>query len=159
MSNIGGKLTWDQSYTEEYGISEAEPTWDFFVDAIKEQYYPVGNYEDQYMRWTTPQQEKGPSSVRVHKYLPYLAHQAEYQILREKIGSKIPRDLHRYIQTEMDFLDISSLGVAYRYVVKTKKKFRHQNKRGLDLQILNNQSMINMSLTNNFLKTHLSHRK
>jgi hypothetical protein len=23
--------------------------------------------------------------------------------------------LHRYIQTEMDFLDISSLGVAYRY--------------------------------------------
>jgi hypothetical protein len=26
--------------------------------------------------------------------------------------------LHRYIQTEMDFLDISSLGVAYRYVVK-----------------------------------------
>jgi hypothetical protein len=36
--------------------------------------------------------------------------------------------LHRYIQTEMDFLDISSLGVAYRYVVKIEKKFRHQNK-------------------------------
>ena len=28
----------------------------------------------------------------------------------------------------MDFLNISSLGVAYRYVVKIKKKFRHQNK-------------------------------
>jgi hypothetical protein len=29
----------------------------------------------------------------------------------------------------MDFLDISSLGVAYRYVVKIKQKFKHQNKR------------------------------
>jgi hypothetical protein len=28
----------------------------------------------------------------------------------------------------MDFMDISSLGVAYRYVVKIKKKFKHQNK-------------------------------
>jgi hypothetical protein len=28
----------------------------------------------------------------------------------------------------MDFLDISSLGAAYRYVVKIKKKFKHQNK-------------------------------
>jgi hypothetical protein len=29
----------------------------------------------------------------------------------------------------MDFLDISSLGVAYRYVVKIEQKFKHQNKR------------------------------
>jgi hypothetical protein len=36
--------------------------------------------------------------------------------------------LHRYIQTEMDFINISSLGVAYQYVVKIKKKFRHHNK-------------------------------
>ena len=31
----------------------------FFVDAVKEQYYPVGNYEDQYMRWTTLKKERG----------------------------------------------------------------------------------------------------
>jgi hypothetical protein len=29
----------------------------------------------------------------------------------------------------MDFMDISSLGAAYRYVVKIKQKFKHQNKR------------------------------
>jgi hypothetical protein len=29
----------------------------------------------------------------------------------------------------MDFLDISSLSVAYPYVVKIEKKFKHQNKR------------------------------
>jgi hypothetical protein len=37
--------------------------------------------------------------------------------------------LHRYIQNEMDFLDISSLDVAYRYVVKIEHKFKHHKKR------------------------------
>jgi hypothetical protein len=44
---------WEQSSTEESGIYGAEPTWYFFVNAIKKKYYPVDNYEDQYMRWTT----------------------------------------------------------------------------------------------------------
>jgi hypothetical protein len=61
--------------------------------------------------------------------------------------------LHRYIQTEMDFLNISSLGVAYRYVVKIEQKFKYQNKRS-GLQICNNQSMIKTTLT-----TSPSHRK
>jgi hypothetical protein len=50
---------WEKSSTEESGIYGADPTWDFFVDAVKEQYYPIGNYEDQYMRWTTLRQERG----------------------------------------------------------------------------------------------------
>jgi hypothetical protein len=50
---------WEKSSTEESGIYGVDPTWDFFVDAVKEQYYPVGNYEDQYMRWTTLRQERG----------------------------------------------------------------------------------------------------
>ena len=44
---------------EDFGMFEDELTWEFFVDAVKEQYYPVGNYEDQYMRWTTLRQERG----------------------------------------------------------------------------------------------------
>jgi hypothetical protein len=28
----------------------------------------------------------------------------------------------------MDFLDISSLGVSYRYAIKIEKKFKHQKK-------------------------------
>jgi hypothetical protein len=48
---------WEKISTEESGIYGVEPTWDFCVDAVKEQYYPVGNYEDQYMRWTTLRQE------------------------------------------------------------------------------------------------------
>ena len=50
---------WEKISTEEFGIYGVEPTWDFFVDAIKEQYYLVGNYEDQYMTWTTLRQERG----------------------------------------------------------------------------------------------------
>ena len=36
--------------------------------------------------------------------------------------------LHKYIQTKMEFLDISPLGIAYRYVVKIEQKFKQRNK-------------------------------
>jgi hypothetical protein len=36
---------WEQIFTEESKIYGAKPTWDFCVDAIKEQYYPIGNYD------------------------------------------------------------------------------------------------------------------
>jgi hypothetical protein len=36
--------------------------------------------------------------------------------------------LHKYIQTKMEFQDISSLGVAYRYAVKIQHKLNKQNK-------------------------------
>jgi hypothetical protein len=36
--------------------------------------------------------------------------------------------MHRYIQTEMDFLNISSLGDSYQYVIKIELKFRYHNK-------------------------------
>jgi hypothetical protein len=60
-----------------------------------------------------------------------------FHTLRTKLGIKDSERhlvlkyhgaLHRYIQTEMDFLNISSLGTAYRYVVKIEHKFRHQKK-------------------------------
>ena len=48
---------WDtyskQRATEESAIFAVAPTWDSFRDAIKKQYYLVGSYEDQYIRWTT----------------------------------------------------------------------------------------------------------
>ena len=70
---------WEQSYTEEYGIYGVDPTWDFFVDAVKEQYYPIGNYEDQSMRWTTLRQERGQS-------VPEFTN--SFHTLRTKLGIK-----------------------------------------------------------------------
>ena len=36
--------------------------------------------------------------------------------------------LHRYIQEEMDFLDISSLGKAYRYATKIEQKLKQEKR-------------------------------
>jgi hypothetical protein len=36
--------------------------------------------------------------------------------------------LHQYIRIEMEFLDILSLGAAYRYAVKIEQKFKQKNK-------------------------------
>jgi hypothetical protein len=49
----------------------------------------------------------------------------------------------------MDFLDISSLGVAYRYVVKIEQKFKHQKKwefSSANEKQPNNQIMVKMTL-------------
>jgi hypothetical protein len=42
---------WWETYSEKRSIEESEifvvsPKWDSFRDAIKEQYYPIGSYED-----------------------------------------------------------------------------------------------------------------
>jgi len=36
--------------------------------------------------------------------------------------------LHRYIQEEMEFLNISSLSIAYRYAVKIERKFKKKKR-------------------------------
>jgi hypothetical protein len=48
---------------------------------------------------------------------------------KRNIMLKYRGGLHRYIQFEMEFLDISSLGVAYRYAVKSSRRLnkRHDN--------------------------------
>jgi hypothetical protein len=37
---------WEKNSTKEYGIFLAEPTWDFVMLAVKEQYYHMGNYNE-----------------------------------------------------------------------------------------------------------------
>ena len=92
------------------------PTWNSFQDAIKEQYYPVGSYEDKYIQWTMLQQQRDQD---VHEMMNL------FHTLRTKLGIidseknlvlKYHSCLHRYIQEKMEFLDISSLGTTYRYL-------------------------------------------
>jgi hypothetical protein len=37
---------WEKNSTEESRIFGVDPTWDFFMDVVKEKYYPMGNYDD-----------------------------------------------------------------------------------------------------------------
>jgi hypothetical protein len=127
------------------------------VDAVKEQCYPLSNYEDQYMRWTTLRKERGQAVSEFTNTFHTLPTKLGIKDSERHLVLKYHGALHRHIQTEMDFLDISSLSVAYRYVVKIKKKFKHQNKREFgstnpqqpkyDKDGLNKQSLVNQSKT------------
>jgi hypothetical protein len=81
------------------------------------------------MRWTTLWQEKGQAVPEFTNTFHTLRTKMGIKDSNRHLVLKYHGDLHRYIQNEMDFLDISSLSDAYRYVVKIKKKFRHRNKR------------------------------
>jgi hypothetical protein len=89
---------YEQRNTKESAICVVSPTWDSFGNVIKEQYYPVGSYDDQYMRWTTLQQERDQA-------IPYFTN--IFHTLRTKLVIKDSKRhlvlkyhgcMHRYIQ-------------------------------------------------------------
>jgi hypothetical protein len=100
------------------------PTWDSFWDAIKEPYYLVGSYEDQYTRWTTLCQERDQTVPDFTNIFHTLCTKLGIKYFERHLVLKYYGCLHRYIQTEMEFLDITSLGMDYRYVVKIEQKFK-----------------------------------
>jgi hypothetical protein len=100
----------------------------FFCGCGKEQYYLVDNYEDQYMIWTTLQQEKIQTVSQFKNTFHTLRTKLAIKDSEWHLDMKYHGALHSYIQTKMDFLNISSLGFTYRYIIKIKYKFRHQNK-------------------------------
>ena len=78
----------------------------------------MGSYEEKYIQWATLWQQRFQD---VHE-LTNLFH-----ILHTKLGIKYSEKnlvlkysscLHRYIHEEMEFLNISSLGMAYWYAAK-----------------------------------------
>ena len=88
----------------------------------------MGSYEDKYIQWTTLRQQRDQD---VHE-LTNLFH-----TLRTKLGIKDSEKhlvlkyrscLHRYIQEEMEFLDISSLGTTYQYAAKFEQKFKQKKR-------------------------------
>jgi hypothetical protein len=81
------------------------------------------------MRWTTLWQERGHAVSDFTNTFHTLCTKLGNKDYERHLVLKYRGVLHRYIQTKMDFLDISPLSVAYLYVVKIEKKFKHQNKR------------------------------
>jgi hypothetical protein len=114
----------EQRVVEEYAIFVVAPTWDSFRDAIKEQYDLVGSYEDQYTRWTTLRQERDQTVPDFTNIFHTLRTKLGIKYYEHHLVLKYHGYFHIYIQTEMEFLDITSLGIAYRYSVKIEKKFR-----------------------------------
>ena len=88
----------------------------------------MGSYEDKYIQWTMLRQQRDQD---VHELMNL------FHALHTKLGIKYSEKhlvlkyrscLHIYIQEEMEFLDISSLGTAYRYATKIEQKFKHKKR-------------------------------
>jgi hypothetical protein len=99
-----------------------------FVDSLKEELYPVKNYDDQYMRWKTLRQKRDQTVPEYTNIFHTLCSKLGIKDSERHLVLKYCSGLQRYIQTEMDFLDISSLGFAYRYAVKIEKKCKQKRK-------------------------------
>jgi hypothetical protein len=121
--------SWWEGYWERYTVDEStpfmrEPTWMTFVDSLMEDFYPVKNYDDQYMRWTTLHQKRDQMVSEYTNIFHTFHSNMSIKDSEWNLVLKYRSVLHRYIQTEMDLLDISQLGDAYRYGVKIEKKFK-----------------------------------
>jgi len=80
------------------------------------------------MRWTTLWQEKSQTMSKFTNTFHTFCTKLGIKDSGKHMILKYHGALYRYIKTEMDFLNISSLGSAYQYDNKIDHKFRDQNK-------------------------------
>jgi hypothetical protein len=116
----------EQKETEEPSLFSVTATWESFRDVIKEQYYPVRSYDDLYTKWTTLRQERDQAVPDFTNIFHTLRTKLGIKDSERHLVLKYRGALHRYIQTEMEFLDISSLGAAYRYAIKIEQKLKQK---------------------------------
>jgi hypothetical protein len=86
----------------------------------------VGSYEDKYIQWTTLRQQRDQDVHEITNLFHTLRTKLGIKYSEKHLVLKYHSCLHRYIQEEMEFLDISSLGVAYRYAAKIEQKFKQK---------------------------------
>ena len=109
-------------------LFSAAPTWNSLCDAIKEQYYPIGSYEDQYIKWTMKRQGRDQDVPEFTNIFHTLRTKLGINDTEQNLVLKYHGFLHTYIQEEIKFLNIPSLGMAYQYVVKVEKKFKQKKR-------------------------------
>jgi len=119
---------YEQKETEKPSLFTITATWESFRDVIKEQYYPVGSYDDLYTKWTTLRQERDQEVLEFTNIFHTLRTKLGIKDSERHLVLKYRGALHRYIQTKMEFLDISSLGAAYRYAVKIEQKLKQKTR-------------------------------
>jgi hypothetical protein len=116
----------EQKETKEPSLFVVMDTWESFKDSIKKQYYPGRIYNDLYTKWTTLWQERDQALPEFTNIFHTLRTKMGIKDLEQHLVLNYCGSLHRYIQTEMEFLDISSLGSTYQYVVKIEQKLKQK---------------------------------
>ena len=103
-------------------LSKNKPTCGEFVGYIKEAYLPEDVYEQKYIEWQLLRQKRDQSvqdyTNTFHALSTNLGIEdsEKHQILKYCSG------LHRYIQPEMEFLNIETLETIYKYATKIELK-------------------------------------
>jgi hypothetical protein len=118
----------EQKETEEPSLFTIIAIWESFRGAIKEQYYHVRSYDDLHTKWTTLRKERDQAMPDFTNIFHTLCTKLGIKDLERHLVLKYRGALHRYIQTEMEFLDISSLGAAYRYAIKIEQKLKQKTR-------------------------------
>ena len=106
-------------------FSEA-PTWNLFWENVKEQYYPVGRYEEKYIQWTTLRQKRDEDIYELTNFFHTLCTKLGIKDSERHLVLKYRDCLHKHIKEEMELLDITSLGTTYHYAAKIKQKFKQK---------------------------------
>ena len=84
----------------------------------------MGSYEDKYIQWTTLQQQRDQDVHELTNLFHTLCTKLGIKDSEKHLVLKYRSCLQKYIQEEMEFLDISSLGTAYHYAAKIEQKFK-----------------------------------
>ena len=88
----------------------------------------MGIYEDKYIKWITLRQQRDQDVHEMTNMFHTPRTKLGIKDWKKNLVLKYHSCLHRYIQEEMEFLDISSLGTTYQYAAKIEQKFK-KNKR------------------------------
>ena len=75
------------------------PTWGSFRDTIKEEYYPIGSYDDLYTRWTTLRQERDQTVPEFKNIFHTLHSNMGIKYYERHLLLKYHDVLHRYIHS------------------------------------------------------------
>ena len=84
------------------------------------------SYDDLYTKWTTLRQERDQAIPDFTNIFHTLHTKLGIKYSKRHMVLKYRNALHRYIQNEMEFLDISSLGMTYRYAVKIEQNIKQK---------------------------------
>ena len=110
-----------------YAMFDGKPTWEEFVEYIKQEYYLEDTYEQKYMQWQLLRQKKEQLVQEYTNIFHAFSAKLGIKDSKKHVVLKYKSGLHRYIQTKMDFLNIETLSSAFKYASKLR---RNSNKKG-----------------------------
>jgi hypothetical protein len=91
---------WWENFCEKKEIEEPSlftvtTTWESFRNVIKEQYYPLGSYDDLYTKWTTLRQERDQAVLEFTNIFHTLCTKMGIKYSKRHLVLKYRGDIHR----------------------------------------------------------------